>query len=44
MEITNLEYTNKGPTYKGNLTITGTNFGTEKSKLAVLLNNKNKHY
>jgi len=39
MEITNLEYTNKGPTFKGTITIGGTNFGTDKSKLTVNLKN-----
>lgn len=44
MEITNLEYKNKGPTFKGLMKIAGTNFGTDKSKLKVNLINENKNY
>jgi hypothetical protein len=44
IEITALEFTSKGPTFKGTITITGTNFGTDKTKLTVILFNNNKNY
>lgn len=44
IEITSLEFTSKGPTYKGTIAITGTNFGTDATKLSVILFNENKNY
>jgi len=37
IEVAYLEYSNKGPTFKGAFTITGKYFGTDKSKLEVTL-------
>jgi len=31
IEITALEFTSRGPTFKGTITITGTNFGIDKT-------------